>query len=594
MIGSPRSWNWARVRRGRRRGRQSEVRTGARSTRPGQAGAVLVACLLASGCYTGVSSFDPLDEGVPQLEEPEDEGMGPLEESFSPDPGQIRLLSAHEYANTVHDLLGVEASDSLDFGEVGSGYDNGSEGQLGESLFSILLIEAERLASVYVAEQLAADYPCFTPEAGLGGPCIETIVDGLGRRAFRRPLDPTTRQQLLDFVDAASDDADDATALAELLVTRMLVSPRFLYRTEIGTAVSGEPELHRLDPFEMASLLSYSLVGSMPDEELLADAEADQLDADTIRDHVRRLLDSPRGRAQLVKFFAQWLRVEPLDAMVADPDGYPKLASAAQATSLRDEFAAFVSAIVVDDQGTLEELLTRNVAFVDRHTATLYGLDSQSDELEPRDLDASQRGGILTLASVMAVHSSSAELHRDKPIRRGLLVKNQLLCESVGLPSGLDVQSAAEDAQQDVSDFDEMTTREQLQIIMNQSEECVACHSTFMPFGYLWSNFDAMGQYQTHHGDRLLDSYVEDLQIDGEVRSYDGVMDLVPQLAAGRQLPSCFGRNLARYATGRADGELVEFLTEALTAEIGADEMEIVALVEDLFASPELYIREAP
>jgi len=317
-----------------------------------------------------------------------------------------------------------------------------------------------------------------------------------------------------------------------------------------------------------------------------------KLDADRTREHVRRLLASDRGRDQMVALFEQWLRVGELEAMAESFESYPKLASAEQARALRDELREFILRVVLDDQGTLADLLTRNVAYVNRHTAALYGASSDSDELELLELELEQRGGVLTLASVMAVHSSSAEVHRDKPIRRGLLVKNQLLCEKVGLPSGIDVQSAAAGVMDDVPEFDELTTRDQLELIMNQDELCVSCHATFMPYGYLWSNFDALGQYQTHFGDQELDSYVDDLQLDGEPHAYDGVMDMLPDLVSSEQVARCFVRNLARYTTGHAEAELVDFLTDEHGSERVASDLDITLLIEDVFATPELYIRE--
>lgn len=562
------------------------------TTRARRAAPGLAVLGLLGACYSGVSSFDPQGQGVPLWEDHEDDDS-PISELYSPDPAQIRLLSAQEYANTVRDLLGVEASADLGFGEIGSGFDNAADGQLGESLFGILHLEAERIAGEYVAGNLAVDFPCFDPAAAVSDECVQTVVVELGRRAFRRPVDPQTQQQLIDFVTSARATAESPRHAMELLVTRMLMSPRFLYRTEIGEELSDDPSLARLDAFEVASLLSYSLVGSMPDEPLLADAEADRLDEARIRVHVRRLLDTDAGREQLTRFFAQWLRVTQLEAMASNPELFPKLQSPEQGEALRRELESFIEVVVFEEAGTLSELLTHPETFVNRHTAELYGATAIGDELEPLALDPQVRAGVLTLASVMAVHSSSAEVHRDKPIRRGLLVKNQLLCEEVGLPSGIDIQSASEDAQQDFPDFDEMTTREQLEVITGQGEICAACHATFMPYGYLWSNFDALGQLQTHFGDRLLDSSVDDLLLDGREQAYAGVTEFLPDLVASEQVPRCFTRNVARFATGQARGNLVDFLVEQLGPVPEDGERDILLLVEDLFATPELYIREA-
>ena len=557
---------------------------------------------LTSGCYSGLAlqpeegaAFDTDDPDAPgdRGDDGDDGGADDtnLPESFEPDPGQIRLLSAHEYRNTVRDLLGVEASPDLDFSDLGSGYDSGSNGQLGESLFSILYLEAERIAHEYVAAGLAQDFPCFDP-AALSEECVRTVIAELGGRAFRRPVDTQTQEQLAALVDTVTADADGPVHVMEILVTRLLLSPRFLYRTELGTN-SPDQDWAVLDAFERASLISYTLTGSMPDTLLLADAHADRLDAERIREHVHRLLDTDAGRAQMVRFFGQWLRVGELDAMAREPEAFAKLTSAALGTSLRDEFGTFIERTVVEDGATFSELLTRNVTYADRHTAPLYGASSASEELEALELDPTQRGGVLTLASVMAVHASGAEVERDKPIRRGLLVVNQLLCEEIGLPSGVDVQSAAAGVIDEVEDFDAMTTREQFELIMNQDEACVACHAQFMPYGYLWSNFDALGQYQTHFGDRPLDAAVDGLVVDGDPGNYGGIMDLVPALAQSDQVSRCFGTQVLRYATGNKENNTITALADQLSPALKAEDIAIVELFEEVLANPALYVREA-
>jgi hypothetical protein len=557
------------------------------------AGVLLVAAL--AGCYSGLSfqqdgAADTADDGAGPGQHQDWDGAD-FAPSFVADDGQIRLLSAAEYKNTVRDLLGVEVSSGLDYADVGSGFDNGSETQLGESLFAILMTEAERVASEYVATTMVESFPCFDAAAPVADGCVESIVEQLGRRAFRRPLDEPMRAQLLEFVATMAPEAEDSVALMELLVVRMLMSPRFLYRTEIGTPLGDGTRMSVLDPFERASLISYSIVGTMPDELLLADAETDRLDGVGIREHVRRLLDTEAGRANAVRFFEQWLRVGELEHMVKAPEEYPKLANAEQAQSLQSEFATFIENIVFDDGGgTFADLLLANVTYVDKHTAPLYGAESSSDELEPLT-DLAERGGVLTLASVMAVHASSSEIGRDKPIRRGLLLKNQFMCEEVGLPSGIDVQSAAEGISEDVSDFDALTTREQLELLMDQDPACVACHSTFMPFGYLWSNYDALGQFQTHYGDRPLDASVDELVLDGVSRSYSSIMDVLPDLIESERVSRCFTTNVARYVTGQRQSDLVGFLTEALSPSFREEGQDILQLIEDLFAARELYVR---
>ena len=569
-------------------------------------GAVLV---LASACYSGVDRFDSQAQDSAGLGDSgtnsnsgsgsggdsdgsDSDGGGDQGDPFIPDPGQIRLLSPPELTNTLHDLLGVEVDAEFNYSDAASGYDNSSNGQVDENLLSILYVEVERVAAEYVATKLPQEFPCFVPGGEVTSSCAEDVINDLGRRAYRRPLTDAQRTALTNFV-AATEVADSST-LMSALVTRMLMSPHFLYRTEIGTVRGEDPKVALLDPYERASLISYALTGTMPDNALLADAEAGQLQGDTIRDHVHRLLDTPQGRAQITSFFKQWLRVGALDAIAARPEEYPKFSDPATAQALRGEFATFIDQVVIEDGATFSELLTHEATYVNRHTAALYGSSSEQDEFEPLALEDGERGGVLTLASVMAVHSSSSEIPRDKPIRRGLLIKNQFQCEDIGLPSGIDVASAADGVLDQVDDFDALTTREQFELIMNQDELCVACHVQFMPFGYLWSNFDGLGQLQTHYGDRLLDSAVNELTVDGELQSFDGIMDLLPTLAESPQASECFSTNVVRFASGMRDSRSADLLSEELATPLREGDVNIIELFEEILTRPELYMREAP
>ena len=86
----------------------------------------------------------------------------------------------------------------------------------------------------------------------------------------------------------------------------------------------------------------------------------------------------------------------------------------------------------------------------------------------------------------MAAHAVSGDASKDRPVMRGLLVKNQLLCEEVGLPSGIDTATAAMNVSGDIKNFDALTTREQFEAMMNQGKECKSCHQQFMPYGFLF------------------------------------------------------------------------------------------------------------
>ena len=78
--------------------------------------------------------------------------------------------------------------------------------------------------------------------------CLQTIVDDLGPRAFRRSLDADTRQGLLDYASGVAANADTSTQAMEPLLLRLLTSSNFLYRTEIGTPLPEHSPARPLGP----------------------------------------------------------------------------------------------------------------------------------------------------------------------------------------------------------------------------------------------------------------------------------------------------------------------------------------------------------
>lgn len=542
-------------------------------------GAALVSLPACQGLISEPSGHYDSDGGTRRPSDPNDPDAPDPE--AQPGAQQARLLSAREHRNTVRDLLGVEVSADLHFGDTSTGFDNAHGTQLDENLFSRLWVSAEEAAKTYVRTTMPTEFPCM---ATLDDACIDTILGDLGRRAFRRPLDPESLAALRDYATRTRADADDARHAAELLVTRLLLSPRFLYRSEVGTR-SGDTAV--LDPFERASLLSYTLTASMPDDALLADAEADRLDAETIRGHVRRLLATNAGRAQLFELFKQWLRAGELERMASEPEAFAKLTSPELGVALRDELATFVEQVVLEEEGSLGDVLGHRTVYVDRHTAPLYGLSASGDEPEARTIPATRPGGILSLASVLAVHASRVDVGRENPIHRGLLVRNQLFCEPIALPSGLDLQDAV-DAVGQPDDWESLPTRDRLEHVMQQGEACQGCHATFMPFGYLWSHFDGLGQFRTDFNGYELDASVDAVLVDGEPRAYADATELLPDLAESEGVAACFRQQLARFVSGGVEGALVEHAAAARSR----TGLPIVQQLEDMLASEMLYVRE--
>lgn len=556
-------------------------------------------CLTLGGCYSGLSlsetSFgsggdtgidisDTAVGGTGDGDSGDDTGETP-EGNDAPAP-LLRLLSTQEYENTVTDLLGVEFSNDVLWSDSHTGFDNGARAQIDESLLTLLMLQSEAVAQRYVLERLPLDYPCLAQVEPATLDCIDGFIDSFGFRAYRRPLTDADREALLGFVDGLQLEAPTNPELAQFLVTRMLLSPKFLYRVEGGRVDGDTPS--EVDDYDRASLIAYTMTGSMPDALLFTAAQTGELDDDATAQHVRRLAETPRGKAQMLRFAAQWFRATSLGHMRDLPSEYPKLPTPETGASLATEFDTFIESTLLGS-GTLADLMLSTNYFVDAQTAPLYGLPAPAGIGMTPTQAPPGRSGVLGLASVLASHASGALTHKDKPIARGMLIKNQLLCEEIGLPSGIDINQAAEEVQEDVPDFDLMTPREQLELIMNQGEQCIACHETFMPYGFLSSNFDALGQYQTHFGERALDASVAELQLDGEWKGYADLAAFVPELAHSDQLAACYVKQVARFISGSIESDLTERL-EADFEGFTSDEV-MLELFEQMLLHPAVYER---
>jgi mono/diheme cytochrome c family protein len=497
-------------------------------------------------------------------------------------PG-VRLLSAPEYRRTVGDLLGLEVTTPLTQADWTAGYDNGSNIQVDDNLLSALVDEAGLLAEGYLASRIALDFPCYDASA-IADACVQDVIATLGRRAHRRPLTAAQRAELFTFFQSASDKPTGV----KLVVARLLTSAQFLYRSEVGKPVAAGSLLRELDAFEKATLLSYTLTGSMPDEALLSDAEARKLDDAGLRRHVRRLWASPRARARVGEFFRQWLKVTRLDDMAAHPADYKKLPQPELGASLKAEFDAFIGAVVFDGRGTLPALFSESFTVVDAYTAPLYLAPAPAAPTR-LELDPNERRGVLTLASTMAAIANAEDPSRDRPVVRGLMVKEQLLCEEVGPPSGINTQAARAEAQQ-TPNFEQLTTREQYEAMMQQGAHCQSCHQQFMPLGFALGRYDALGRYRVEQRGRPVDATVRGVPFADREVDLAGGTALADAVAQSPNVASCFSKNFLRFTTG-AQGANAETLSAAVLQKLGDGPLGFARFVEEALANPQLYYR---
>lgn len=443
-------------------------------------------------------------------------------------PRPIRRLNRAEYDNTIRDLTGLDlrAADDFPADDVGYGFDN-----IGEVLaISPLLAERFVDAAEKIVERLLASPDArqrlFNAPAddwlpyGLRGllpardpavkrlqplPRLEppqqeleraaNILRAFGDRAYRRPITYDELTRLLRFVERSQQDGEGIEPGLKLALEAILVSPYFLFHLEgySGAAASGPTQPS--DDFALASRLSYFLWSSMPDEALYQLASTGKLrEPRTLRAQVRRMLGDLQARALVDNFFAQWLQLRNLKEFTPDPARFPDFDEELRAAA-RTETELFCQNLIREDRSILE-LLDADYTFVNERLARHYGLAGvQGETFQRVSLAGSQRGGLLTQASILAVTSNPT---RTSPTKRGRWILENLLAVPIPSPP-----PGADDLKEHATQTG--TLRQRLER-HRTDPQCASCHERMDSVGFGLENFNAVGAWRNRDGEQPIDA----------------------------------------------------------------------------------------
>ena len=317
-------------------------------------------------------------------------------------------------------------------------------------------------------------------------PCASRILSTIARRAFRRPVTDADLAAPLDFYRAARKSGDFDAGIREAL-SAILASPKFLYRAERSPADALPGTAHRISTLELASRLSFFLLGRMPDDALIADAEKGTLsNPKVLETHVRRLLVDPRAKSLVTNFSFQWLKMRGLDDIDPDAVIFPNFDDGLR-EAFRREMELFVESILREDRSVLD-LMTADHTFVNERLALHYGIPNIRGERYRRvTLTDSNRWGLLGKGGVLMTTSYA---NRTAPVLRGAWILENILGTPPAAPPP-DVEGFKENKEGEKA----LSVRE----IMEQhrsNPSCNACHGIMDPLGFALENFDAIGEWR--------------------------------------------------------------------------------------------------
>ena len=537
------------------------------------AGRVALAFCFATGCYSGQeraaasdgvgedSSGGSSDDTSGEPVDPEDEvkiaAMG------------ARRLSRHEYDNVLQSLIGdlTDPGSALLPEDALTPFDNDIEQQTA----SLAYLEAAEAIAREASQRLIADPPRRDQVVGCSAAsstdaaCMESFVRTFGRRALRRPLSTEEVEAFTDLGLAVAAEHADFDAGVAATVSAFLLDTEFLYRIERGAPVADSPGVFELNGYEVATRLSFFLLGTTPSDELLDAAEAGELDSeDGVRRVAEEILASPDAVTQVDRFHALWLGYH---KMPIDPD---------LAALMRDETRLLLQSVVFEDQASWLGVFEASGTFVGDELARHYGLPEPGTDA-PTWVDYGQTGraGLLSHGTFLSVGGGAAE---TSPTKRGVTIRTRLMCETIPPPPP-DVDADAPPPPEPG------LCKEERYAAHRENASCAACHQHMDPLGFGLENYDYTGQYRTH------DPVAPECEISGTgevsgVGSFNGPGELAALLVDNDLLDACAVAQLYRYAMGRQEDDAGVELINELADAFEADDHRLDLLLVELVAHP--------
>jgi hypothetical protein len=480
--------------------------------------------------------------------------VGPL------DVGRISIhrLNNLEYDNTMMDLLGVDGMAQKTFQPDEQGeFDNDADAftmndaryeqyfnnadAIGEQVF----MDTTGLRQTYVYGLVT---PACTPSA-TDATCSQKIIAAFGMKAWRRPLTTAEVMGLQALATNAIMLGETADGSIKQVVKTLLASPQFLYRIEFDPNPASTDK-HSLDPYELATRLSYLGWSSMPDKTLFDLAASGQILTDAVLTaQVDRMLMDPKGATFTASFAGQWLGARDMQAHQVEPTAFPSFDEPLRAALVQEEYLYFDQFLT----GALPftKFFTTNANFVNTRLATHYGVAAPSATgYAMTTAGAPNRIGFMGLGSFLTFTSYS---YRTAPTLRGKWIDLNLLCQNIPAPPpGVPKLDGAAQPTDKTAQSEDVRAR----LTMHRmAAGCASCHALLDPIGLGLENFDAIGKYRTSYtvGGPPIDTsgMLPTGEMFTSLSQLAGILSQGPHL---QELTDCASHKLMTYALSRALG----------------------------------------
>ncbi|MEM8733548.1 MAG: DUF1592 domain-containing protein [Planctomycetota bacterium] len=399
------------------------------------------------------------------------------------------------------------------------------------------------------------------------------VIQSWASRAFRRPASKQDLDRLVELALSVQEDGDSFEESIQVALQAILISPKFLFRVEPPAAGLAFQKYRDLDEFELATRLAYFLWSSTPDSELLKLASAKKLrEGNTLEWQIKRMIDDPRATQFVHNFAGQWLTLRKLRDFKPDPAEFPKWNDSIRNDAVMETKRFFLE--VMRKNMSVLRLIDADFTYVNERLARYYGIRGVTgDSFRPVSLKGTQRAGLLTHASVLAVTSNPT---RTSPVKRGKWILENLL-DKPPPPAPAGVPELEEEKGQLTG-----TLRERLEQ-HRANPACANCHKLMDPLGFSLENFDAVGAYRTKDGIHQIDATGE--MPDGtQVRGATELQKLLTERHRD-DFVECLTEKMLTYALGRGLEYYDKCAVDKITDKLKQDNYRFSTLLVEIVRS---------
>jgi mono/diheme cytochrome c family protein len=467
-----------------------------------------------------------------------------------------RLLNRVEYANSLHTLFEIDAdatrAETLALHYTELPKDNIVEGYNTDR--NLNRVDEDKIKAFNNMASRVEDYV----EGLRGQNSNECLINGydfcvadsdeflnvFATKIFRRPLSLAEKNKYSTLGSVGKMLGD------------MLVSPKFLYRSEMGEL--NEDGVYALTQYEIATAVSYAMAGTTPDDELLGLAEQGVLSNPNTRvTQAVRLAQLQTGKDKLDDFIGRWLLEDNIYSLSdKNPErfaGYSNEVRTAQSEQILKQFRMVMES---SSNSTYKDLFINEHIMSNRVLSNYYAEGMSSSASFEKVPATAKRYGLLTLGAIASKYANSEESH---PFKRGKFVLARLMCHPLGLPgNGGDVPA--------IRDHTGENKRDRYAEHVNDPS-CATCHNLMDPIGFTWENYDGSGRYRTaeYHseadgGSKTIDASVtlKGLLTFDESETYpaEGMQDVSELIANSERGPECMALQYYRYISGDSHAEI--------------------------------------